>query len=231
MARVRSIGRTAEGRDIPCLTVERPGGRKPKANVVVIGRMHPNESSGGYAVEASARFALSQDAPAGWLRDYAFHFIPTANPDGAANGTKLTQTGPVIEYDMVQGGMTSDDPTIRSLREELLGLRPAVMISHHAYLMSSPFLGTFEKQVGLDALDALVPREPAPAVPWLWRQTGGPEARTLRYALYERFNTTSVITELPWAGRLPKDIEQLGVDVFRATMHAHALKIKKRRRR
>ena len=64
----------------------------------------------------------------------------TSTTFGVANGIKLTRMGPVDEYDMVRGGMTSADPTIVALREELFSLQPACLISHHSYLWSVPFL-------------------------------------------------------------------------------------------
>ena len=221
--RVRSLGQSGEGRDIKCLTIESGSSRKTRPNVVVIGRMHATEPSGSFAVDGTGRFLLSDKAPRAWLRDYAFHLIPVVNPDGTANGLKLTRPGSALKYDMVKGGTTSDDPTIRALRDELHALRPACLVSHHCYLMSFPFLGFFETRAGLDMTEALVGHDAKTTACWLLRKTGG-EPRFLRYDCYKRFGTTAIFTELPWQGRLPREIESMGAQVFQALMHAHVRK-------
>lgn len=228
MCEIRSIGTSGEGRDIKCLTISPKSARRSRRNIVVIARTHANESSGSFGVEGTAKYLLSKHVHRSLLRDYVFHLIPVVNPDGVANGTKLTRMGPVEKYDMVRGGTSSDDATIKALREELLRLRPACLISHHSYLPKPPFIGFFEKQAGLAMISQLLPeRAQTDSVAWLIRQTG-PEPRFLRYDCYKRFNTTVCFTELPWQGRLPKDIEKLGVDVFLATLKAHALKTRTR---
>ena len=216
---IRTIGQSGEGRDIQALTIgsrsRRPG------NVVVIARTHANECSGSFAVEGAADCVLRDDASEGLLDRYAFHFFPIVNPDGVANGLKLTRMGPVEKYDIVQGGMTSDDPTIRALREELDRLQPAVLISHHSYLNKMPYLGFFEKSVGLALLEELLPEDRSDS--WMIRQTG-PETRFLRYHCYDAYGSTVVFTELPWQGRLPEEIRKQGRDIFLATLRAHERK-------
>ena len=216
----RSIGVTGEGRKIGCLTVRRPGGKRKKANVVMFGRFHATEPSSSFAVDGAARFLVGGSAPE-WLLDrYAFHFVPVANPDGTANGLKLTRPGPAKKYDLVPGGLSSKDRTIKAIREETLALDPAVFISHHCYQMPIPWLGVFDKPVGMKLLDLLVDGDPGSSASWTVRFTGA-ERITLRHYCHEHFGSTTVFTEFPWRGRLPSDIEKLGQDVFLATMVAH----------
>ncbi len=220
---VRSIGRTAEGRPINCLCI----GDEDKPNVVVLARMHAAESAGSWAVEGCAEYLLSDEARP-LLEQYRFHLFISVNPDGVANGIKLTRMGPVDEYDMVRGGMTSADPTIVALREELFSLQPACLISHHSYLWSVPFLGIFERQVGLDMLDRLVKDDDLGNTgAWLVRFTGA-ERGFLRWECYDRFGTTVAFTELPWHHRLPDTIKRQGVDILRATLSAHECKARAR---
>jgi len=220
MCAVRSIGATAEGRDLKCITIQQPGGRRKKANVVIFGRFHATEASSSFAVDGTARFILGKRAPEWLLQRYAFHLVPVANPDGTAHGLKLTRPGPVEKYDLVPGGLSSDDPTIRAIREEVRALRPAVFISHHCYQMPIPWLGVFDKRVGVKLLDLLVDDKFRSSASWTVRFTG-PEHTTLRHYCHEHFRSTVVFTELPWQGRLPSDIEELGREVFLATMTAH----------
>ena len=227
---VRSIGKTGEGREIPCLTVDAAPRRKGRPNVVVIGRTHATEPSGSFAVEGAAEHILSDDCPKARRNRYVFHFLPVANPDGTAHGLKLTRPGPVLEYDMVQGGRDSKDATIVALREELDRLRPACLISHHCYLQNVTFLGFFEQQVGADMWNALVKGRRDESPSW-WLRYTGPEDRFLRHICYEKYGTTAVFTELPWQGRLPDDIRKLGAETLRALLLAHENKAASPRRR
>jgi len=223
---VRSIGTSGEGLPIHCLTIAKKGGKRGRAkgNVVVIGRMHANEACGSWAAEGATEFLLSDEGKS-FLDNYIFHLFPIVNPDGAAHATKLTQMGPVLDHDMVQGGVHSDDPTIKALREELYALRPACLLSHHCYLWSVPFLGIFEKQVGLTMLDELVGTDDQRrTAAWLLRFTG-PEAKFIRHECFKRFGTTVAFTELPWQGRLPDDIARMGAETLRATLVAHEAKM------
>lgn len=215
LCRSAGIGRSGEGRDILRLTI----GKEDRPNVVILGREHANETSGSFAVEATADYLLSPAAPKGWLDKYQFHFLPIVNPDGVAHGTKLTQPGPVSEFDMVMGGMTSRDPTIVALRKEMQRLKPAALIMHHAYLFSSPFVGCYDKKTMMAALDILLGRDTQNTIAWLARITG-PEKKTLRSYCRTKFGTVVFITELPWYGRTPDTIRSMGVETFIAMMQA-----------
>ena len=217
MCRGDSIGKSGEGRDILRLTI----GKEGRPNVVVLGREHANETSGSFAVESTANYLLSPASPKAWLKRYQFHFIPIVNPDGVAHGTKLTQPGPASEFDMVQGGMTSRDPTMVALRKEMIRLKPAALLMHHAYLFSSPFVGCFDKKIMMVALNVLLERNKRDTLAWLVRITG-PEKKTLRSYCHTKFGTVSFITELPWYGRTPDEIRCMGVETFEAMMQAMA---------
>ena len=211
---VRSIGRTADGRDIKCLTIESPEGKKRKRNVVMMARVHANETAGSWAYEATADYLLSGEAPARLLEKYAFHIFPAINPDGIARGIKFTRPGSRERYNLEFAGMTSDDPTICAVREEVLRLKPYALIDHHGYLISPLMLFTYDKELGLKLLTELV-REDAPSHQW-WFYTRTSPSDQIRQYCHEQFKTRVVITELPWAGRLPSHIEAAGVKIFRA---------------
>ena len=217
---VRSIGRSGDGREIKCLTIADKSAPGKKQNAVIIGREHATESSGSFAAVGAAKYLLSGRAPACFLRRYNFHLLPIVNPDGVARGLKLTRMGPADKYDMTRGSLTSDDPAIKALREEVMALRPACLNMHHCYLPGCPWIGVFDKKVGLAVMNELLPRGENMEASWSVRKSE-PEPKWLRGYCYEHFHSTVVLTELPWAGRLPRDIEKQGEDILRATLIAH----------
>lgn len=217
---VRSIGRSGAGREIRCLTIADKSIPGKQKNVVIIGREHATEPSGSFAVVGSVKYLLSGRAPAGILKHYNFHLLPIVNPDGTARGMKLTQPGPEDTYDMLRGSMTSRDPAIKALREEVLALRPACLIMHHSYLPSAAWIGVYDKKVGVAMMNELLPAGESMEASWSLRKSGR-ETVWLRGYCRKHFNSTVVVTELPWAGRLPAEIEKQGEDVLRATLVAH----------
>lgn len=218
---VRSIGRTGEGREIRCLTVERGRAGGKRRDVVVLAREHATETSGSFAVEGTARFILGRRAPREWLRGYRFHFLPVVNPDGVASGIKLTRMGDIRQYDMVQGGMLSDDPTMKALREELIGMKPHLLIMHHAYIAAPAWLGVFSHEFGIRILDRIMAGRERIGPGWHFRIMGWERRGTLRHALH-CMGSNIVLTELPWTGRLPAEIGRQGVDVLKASMETCA---------
>ena len=218
LCRARSFGETAEGRELRCLTVEARPEDDSRRNVVVCARVHANETPGSWAVEATARFLLGGDAPAEWLRDYRFHLIPIVNPDGVARGIKMTRPGPVALRDVERGGMTSDDPTIKAYREEMLRLRPAALIDHHCYLFRPAFILAYDKRTAVSLLGALLGEGGADGTPWMVHLSPARE-EAIRATCHKRFGAVVVATELPWqGGRLPEDVARLGLNVFKAAM-------------
>jgi hypothetical protein len=216
--KLRILGKSNEGHDIKCLTISKDNVNDPE-EVLVTGRMHGTEPSGSLGVEGGVRWLLDEENLS-LLDKYRFHFIVICSPDGVAHGSKLTQEGPMEEYDMLYAGINGTDPSIKALRDEIMSMKPAVYLDHHAYLFSKPFIGTFRKKVGLEALAELVPEDENISSSWLWRKTE-PEVNFLRYKMYADFNTTVLLTELPWQGHMPDDIRQQGADTLRAALKAH----------
>ena len=217
LCEVRTVGETACGRPVRCLTISqrRRGGK----NVVILARMHAVETGGSFAVEATVEHLLADREGKRLLRDYSIHLFPVANPDGTAQGIKLTQVGPARRFDMDQGGMDSDDPTIRALREEVLRLRPAVLIDHHGYLFKPPMVYALDKPTVLGVLEQMLDedRERKLFQSWIVHQAPA-KPNYLRDYCHTHFNTVVVASELPWQGRLPAEIERLGVRLFHAVM-------------
>ena len=196
------------------MTIESPEGRSPKRNVVLMARVHANETAGSFALEATADYLLSGEPPAHLLEKYAFHIFPAINPDGIVRGMKFTRPGPRELYNLEFAGMTSDDPTISAVREEILSLKPYAFIDHHGYLISPLMLLVYDKKLGLKLLTELT-REDAPNHQWWFCARTAPSNQIRQYC-HDKFKTRAVVTELPWAGRLPADVEAAGLKIFKA---------------
>jgi hypothetical protein len=87
-ARVETIGRTVEGRDLHLVTVTNLAVPDAQKKVVWLqARQHPWETGTSYITEGALRFVTSDDPAAKKLRDETiFKFTPMMNPDGVARG-------------------------------------------------------------------------------------------------------------------------------------------------
>jgi hypothetical protein len=85
---VETIGKTAQGRDIPMVTVTNPDVPDSGKKLVWLqAREHAWESGTSYVMEGALRFITSEDPAARDLRDkVVFKFVPMVDLDGCANG-------------------------------------------------------------------------------------------------------------------------------------------------
>ncbi len=85
---VRSVGKSAGGRDLYLLTITNrtvPDGKKRV--LWLMARQHAWESGTSWLVEGAVRWLLRDDPDAARLRDaFLFQFFPMADPDGVARG-------------------------------------------------------------------------------------------------------------------------------------------------
>ena len=223
LCQVQTIGHSREGRAIQALTVGRsqPG----KKNVLVVGREHAGETPASFMIEAIVKYLLSGKASEKWLRRFVFHFLPIANPDGVANGTKNPQLGPDRASDgsnLYYAGMTSADPTCQVVRDYKIRLRPACFLNYHSFLFPIPQIIFYDKKKGMRVLDFLL-GEPNPKDCSDWMVKRQREAgHSLDTYLWKRFRTQSVCFEVPWAGRSVQEIEALGVKTLESILAAES---------
>ena len=87
-ALLETIGRTAQGRDIPMVTVTNPDVEDANKKVVWLqARQHAWEAGTSYVMEGALRFITSDDPAARDLRDkVVFVFTPMVDLDGCATG-------------------------------------------------------------------------------------------------------------------------------------------------
>jgi Zinc carboxypeptidase len=149
-----SLGRSAQGRDIPYLIFTKEGLTDPAAIVALgrpilwfIGFQHGNEPAGGEAMLAlAARLADGRLTP--YLDRVTVVVVPRANPDGAAAFTRSTGTGADLNRDHLL--LTLPEST--ALHAKLVALPPDVVVDAHEFSVANRWL---QKFAAIEASDAM----------------------------------------------------------------------------
>jgi len=118
-ARVETVGKTVQGRDLPLVTVsEAPEDAKV---IWIMARQHAWETGTSWVVDGALRFLTSNAAEAAALRKGAiWKFFPMGDPDGVANGQVRFNTN---GFDVNRNWDTADEkrmPEIFFMRRSLL---------------------------------------------------------------------------------------------------------------
>ncbi len=81
-----SLGQSAEGRDIPAMTIKAPASQA-REQIILIGRQHPPEVTGALAMMPFVETILSDDPLARRFRErFEMVVVPMLNPDGVDRG-------------------------------------------------------------------------------------------------------------------------------------------------
>jgi hypothetical protein len=163
--RLGSLGRTAEGRDMPYLVFTAEGhqdlGRIQRLRrpvVWLIGQQHGNEPAGGEAMLALAS-ALADGELRPLLRSLTIVVVPRANPDGAALNIRQTSQG---GYDLNRDHLIATLPESRAIQSAMVGLPPDMVVDAHEYGVAGGWLTDLG---GLSVWDATILRSTHPAAP------------------------------------------------------------------
>ncbi len=163
-ARVASIGRSTQGRDIPIvyLTAEGLGDpavirRLGRPVVWLIGQQHGNEPAGGEAMLALAS-ALAKGELTNVLGKVTVVIVPRANVDGAANDKRVLASG----ADPNRDHLLLSQPEVRALHEAMRALPPDVVFDHHEFIVAWRWV---EKFKGLQAADVMILEATNPSIP------------------------------------------------------------------
>jgi len=163
-ARVASIGRSTEGRDIPVVYLTAEGLDDPIAIrktgrpvIWLIGQQHGNEPAGGEAMLALAA-ALGRGELAPLLARVSVVIVPRANVDGAAIGRRVLASG----ADPNRDHLLLSQPEVRALHQSMKALPPDVVFDHHEFSVARRWV---EKFKGLQGSDVMILEATNPSIP------------------------------------------------------------------
>jgi hypothetical protein len=158
-ARPFSLGRSAEGREVPGLEI----GTGP-ARLLVLAGQHPAEFGGTEAVLGIAEWLLSRAPEAGEVRArFTTSVAPVLNPDGNVQGrTGCNARGEDLyrAFSEASGGARPAAPEAALLWDWIAERRPVLSLNFHTYTQPSP-TGDFPWEGLYTAPDEAFPDESA----------------------------------------------------------------------
>jgi len=129
---VKMLGRSVEGRDIPCLLFTDPGvPSQTKQRVMVIAGQHGSEESGrAIALELMSFLASGEAEVPDILRSHEVAVVPCANPDGAVKDTYRNANDVDVAHTFQIDG-PAGTPEGRALEAFALEFAPEVFVDIH----------------------------------------------------------------------------------------------------
>ena len=216
-AAVRTIGKSAQGRDIFAISIA-PEAGEARPVVLIQGGDHPYETTGAYCIDGMVSWLLGPGKR--WQRRVAVHLIQLSNPDGVAGGwCRLTGPGGV---DICHEFGTSSDPTCVALRGFMEELRPSVYVNIHGWMYND--LDNFryeDREAAAFFLPCLLGDVGGPV--WRWRiQNPRPETPAVTNTWYarERLGSRTLGFDIAWNRRTDDGMRALGASLLEAACKA-----------
>lgn len=222
LVKVEKIGQSPEARNLWLLRITDPSPRAKKG-FLIRARVHAYESGGSYAMDGMVRWLLSDDPyAAAALRQYVFHVIPMANPDGVHNGLGRLTAPRGADLCFLPYG---PDAVSAALKQAVDRAQPAVAIDLHNWQNkhTDGLLGldpTIRQRFVRFMPDQLefgkewMIRDPSPLSPT------PPATELLRNYCERNFHAVAVAFEFPWFGRSPDDMRATGRKALWALLRA-----------
>ena len=213
---VRSIGQSAQGRDLFAISVGDP----TLPAVLFEGGNHPYETSGAYCIDGMLRWLLGPGRE--WSTRVACHFLPVSNPDGVAGGwCRLTGPGGV---DICHEFGISSDPTCVALRNYITELNPHLYVNLHGWMYNDLDNFRYEDREAAKYFLPTLLGDPGGPV-WRWRiQNSTPEDPPVTNTWYVRahLNTRTMGFDIAWNRRTDEQMRDLGASLLEAACQAAA---------
>ena len=163
-ARLGSVGRSTERRDIPVVYLTAEGLDDPAAIhrlgrpvIWLMGQQHGNEPAGGEAMLALAS-ALSRGELAPLLSKITVVIVPRVNVDGAEADKRVLASG----ADGNRDHLLLSQPEVRALHAAMQALPPDVVFDHHEFSVAWRWV---EKFNGLQGSDVMILEATNPSIP------------------------------------------------------------------
>jgi hypothetical protein len=150
-----SIGKSIEGRDIWCVTIQKPadsgtkivqtrksslGGRK-KTPIVITASIHGHEATGSTALMRFLNKIQKDGDSTKWLDDLIIFCVICCNPDGYVHKTRYNAEG----FDINRDFITQSQPETESIVNLIVKEKPAVVLDLHGYVWKkSSHIGLIE---------------------------------------------------------------------------------------
>jgi hypothetical protein len=206
-----TFGQTAKGRPLEAAVLSALG--TSSSAVLGIGRLHPYESAGSFCIWGMLDL-LAGPSSEPLRRERTFVLVPVANPDGVAHG--LCKRTAWDGVNLSAEGNESSDPTACALRGLIAGLtstvRHSLLLDAHGWMNREDGLWVYRR----DLERAIVEQLRGERFLNGWRTTvyekgaaDVPRTDLRRYAA-QHLGMEPVVTSIPWYGRSPASMRQIG---------------------
>jgi hypothetical protein len=138
-----SIGKSIEGRDIWCVTIQkqdfsgtkevpriRARQSKKKTPIVITASIHGHEAAGPIALLRFLNKIQREGESIQWLDDLVVYCVICCNPDGYVAKTRYNAEG----FDLNRDFITQSQPETQSLVDLIVKKKPAVVLDLHGYV-------------------------------------------------------------------------------------------------
>ena len=223
---VETIGKSGQGRDLNLISISSEN--KNASNFFIQARDHAYETAGSYCVEGIVDFLYGNSNTAEELRSkFNFYIVPMTNPDGVYNGLSRLTYEAGFNNDRLYWN-NGPGPEAKVLLEILDRLKPAVYMNIHNYAMK--FIDGLLTCESSDFVEKIIKKLPADQEhhkEWFimidkeWCEKNNYKEYPMncwggKNYCKNKFDTVSVIFELPWFGRNTSLMKERGVRALTA---------------